>query len=291
MRPLYRVRVSTTMVLVGVATLALAPAAGAAGPSPGTPKAVTFQGQGLRASWSAAAGTVTVDPGKRFTVRVRATTKEAPRAARVRITATRAAGDAGPRRVVRRTLRRGSFHLRAAKTPGTTYRVLIRIGSRSRTVRVTVAGPAATPVPTDQAAPVCDPNAGFLGTPTEAKIGIGTPYWISNDSGGALEHGAGVTWERQEGAGWVTAEMPGNIAVPAVLYRKDPGVSPEPRIAGVWLTLTPGIYRMALAVTCQSTGAQGVLYSAPIALTTLALPHPGVVTPPPPPPGGPQPPR
>ncbi|MBF6621118.1 MAG: hypothetical protein ITG02_12920, partial [Patulibacter sp.] len=96
-------------MLVGTTTLGgavLAPAAGAADPGEAAPEKTTLAASGLRASWSAADGAASVDPGQRFTVRVRAS-KDAARKARVRITATRAAGDAGPRRVVRRTLRKG----------------------------------------------------------------------------------------------------------------------------------------------------------------------------------------
>ncbi len=274
-------RISVVALLATVGATVVAPAASADDAKTATSSKTTFRADGLRATWSKVEGlragkatrdTAMVEPGQRFAIRVRPT-KKAARSARARITVTRTAGDAGRKRVVlRRTLRKGTVRLRVAKTPGTTYRVTVRIGKRKRTVRVVVNRPTPDVVPAPPPAPVCNPNAGFLGTPTTAQAGFLAPVWISNDSGGGLEHGVGVIWERQVGAGWATAEFPRDLAVPAVLLVQPPGVSPKPRIVSVWSTLTPGTYRMALPVRCQSTGAQGVLYSAPIAVTRLELP-------------------
>lgn len=276
MQPARLIRIVAVVAVAATGSVALAPSASA---RDAKPTVSALAAGGLRVTWKDAAGTARLNPGQRFTVRVRATTKAA-RTARARVTATRAAGDAGPKRVVlRRTLRSGTVALRVGKVPGTTYRVEIRIGKRVRTVRVVVnvPTPPPAPVPAPGPVPVCDPNAGALVLPQGLTAPGLAPLSIINQGGFPLAHGAVVTWERQEGAGWVAVPPLANYVATFTLSIA-PGAT-VPRITPVQ-TLDTGSYRAVLPVRCADSGAEGRLYSAPVAMTRRVFPEAGGSPPP-----------
>lgn len=280
MQPARTIRVLAAAALAAAGTASFAASASATTYAAQQP--TTFSHDGLRATWSKIVGLAAekpnvdsawVEPGQRFTVRVRAT-KQAARSARVRVTATREAGDAGPKRVVlRKSVRTGNVHLRVAKAPAT-YRVQVRIGKRVRTVKV-LAEVRRSPdaVPTPVPAPACDPNAGSLVVPPAVVAPNIAPISIVNQGGFPLLFGGGATWERQEGAGWATAPFPPSHTASTFKLTVAPG-STVPRIVGVWSTLTTGTYRMALPVRCADSGAEGVLYSGPVTVTRRVLQAP-----------------
>ncbi len=273
MHPAPFFRVVGVAAVAAVGSAALACSASARDVSSTAPTTATFAAGGLRVTWKDVAGTARLNPGQRFTVRVRATRK-ASRSVRARVTATRAAGDAGPKRVVvRRTLRSGTVALRVEKAPGTTYRVQIRIGKRLRTMRVVVNGPEPRePVPAPAPAPVCDPGAGALVLPQGLTAPGLAPLSIINQGGFPLAHGAVVTWERQEGAGWVAVPPLANYVATFTLSIA-PGATVS-RITPVQ-TLDTGSYRAVLPVRCADSGAEGRLYSAPVAVTRRVFPETG----------------
>ncbi|MFA4927788.1 MAG: hypothetical protein WC558_04680 [Patulibacter sp.] len=272
MQPASCFRAAAATVLAVAATASFASASSAT--TYAAQKPTTFAHDGLRATWSKVVGlavekpgvdTAMVEPGQRFAIRVRAT-KKAARSARVRITGTREAGEAGPKRVVlRKSVRSGTVGLRVAKVPGT-YRVQVRIGKRVRNVQVVVevrTSPDAAPKPAP--VPVCDPNLGFLAAPPGVVAPSIAPVTVVNQGSFPLLYGGGVIWERQEGAGWATAPFPTNFTASTFKLTAAPGAV-IPRVAVVW-SLDTGTYRAALPVRCADSGVEGVLYSAPVAVT------------------------
>lgn len=244
---------------IGVAGIGLAALAPGASAAPRT----TVAASGLQVSWPTIAAETAVAPGSTHRISVRRT-GAASRSSRVRVTVTRRLSGNGPAKViVRRVVRRGSVKLRVSRRAATTYRVVVRIGSRSwqhgfQVAKPTDVGPATPPPPTTaplgppqgprpcsaQDAPIAE-----LQLPAQAVVGSNLAGTVVNRSPGTVTFGRATGWDRQDGDSWTPV-----TPAPGLAYTSD-AILVRPGGTGalgfqVWSTLTAGVYRATLSVTC-----------------------------------------